>query len=62
VVAHADLLSADGTVDLPLVVLAGLSKHGQQHNRPVGRTPIRYPDGGLGKPEPQFPDLAFKVL
>ncbi|MBO0838882.1 MAG: hypothetical protein J2P28_25665, partial [Actinobacteria bacterium] len=40
-VALADLLSANGTVDLSLVVLADLSKHGQQHNRPVGRTPVR---------------------
>jgi hypothetical protein len=61
-VALADLLGPDSAIDLPLVVLAGLAEHGQEHDRPVGRTPVRYPDGGPGKPEPQFPDLAFEVL
>jgi hypothetical protein len=60
--AFADLLGPDSAIDLSLVVLAGLAKHGQENDRPVGRTPVRYPDGDLGKPEPQFPDLAFEVL
>jgi len=62
VVAFTDLLFPDGPVDLPLVVLAGLPKHGQQHDRPVGRTPVRYPDGDVGKPEPQLPYLAIELL
>jgi hypothetical protein len=29
---------------------------------PSGAHQYGYPDGGLGKPEPQFPDLTFEVL
>jgi hypothetical protein len=42
-VALADLLGPDSAIDLPLVVLAGLAKHRQEHDRPVGRTPVRLP-------------------
>jgi predicted enzyme related to lactoylglutathione lyase len=62
VVALACLLGADGAIDLPLVVLAGLAEHGQHHDRAIWPAPVRYPDRHLGKPNPQLPDLAFQVI
>jgi len=48
----AEQLSPDRAVDLSLVVLSGLAEHRQEHDGPVGGTPVRYPDGDLTKPDP----------
>ena len=58
--ALARALGADSPVDLPLVVLAGLMEHGQHDDRAIWSAPIRYPDRHPRKPNPQFPDLAFR--
>lgn len=61
-VTLADLLRPDRTVNLPLIMLAGLAEYRQQHNRAVGPAPIRYPDRHLVKPEPQFPHRILQVI
>jgi hypothetical protein len=62
VVSLAGLLRADGPVDLPLLVLAGLTERGQQHDSPIRGTPVRYPGRDIAKPDPQLPDGAFQVV
>jgi hypothetical protein len=52
----------DRPVDLPLIMLAGLAEHGQQHDHTVGPAPIRYPDGHLVKPDAEFPHRALQVI
>jgi hypothetical protein len=46
----------DCPVDLPLVVLPGLAEHGQEHDPPISRTPVRDPGRNITKTDPQLPD------
>jgi hypothetical protein len=62
VVTFTELLRPDRPVDLPLIMLAGLAEHGQQHDHAVGPAPIRYPDGQLVKPDAEFPHRAHQVI
>ena len=43
-------------------MLAGLPKHGQQHDPPIRSTPVRYPCRNIGKPDPQLPNLPFQMI
>jgi hypothetical protein len=62
VVALAGLLRADGPVDLPLLVLAGLAEHGQQHDSPIRSTPVRNPGRNIPEPQAQLPHWSFQVV
>jgi hypothetical protein len=62
VIALALLLGTNRSVDLALLVLAGLLENGEHHDRAVGPAPIRYPDRHPSKPNPQFPDLPLQVI
>jgi len=62
VVALAGLLRADGPVDLPLLMLAGLAEHGQQHDPPISSTPVRDPGRNIAKTKPKLPDRPFQVV
>lgn len=57
-----DLLGSDGPFDLPLIVLLGLTEHGEQDDSPLRGAPIRYPDRDFAKPDSQLPNLSFKVI
>ena len=61
-VTLADLLCPDRPVDLPLVMLAGLAEHRQQHDRAIGPAPIRYPDRNLVKPDTKFPYPSLQMI
>jgi GNAT superfamily N-acetyltransferase len=60
VVALTGFLRADGAVDLPLLVLAGLAEHCQQDDPPIRSTPVRYPGRDIPKPDPQLPGIAVQ--
>jgi hypothetical protein len=62
VVALAGLLRAYRPVDLPLIVLAGLAEHGQQHNPPIRSTPVGEAGRNIAEPDPQFPDRPVQVV
>jgi hypothetical protein len=62
VIPFAELLSPHRAVDLALIVLPGLPEHGQEHDDPIGSTPVRYPGRNLAKPNPQLPDSALQVV
>jgi hypothetical protein len=48
-VALTALLRADGSVDLSPIVMTDLLEHREEHDRPVGSTPISYPDARSGE-------------
>jgi hypothetical protein len=56
------LLCPDRPINLPLVMLASLAEHRQQHDRAIGPAPIRYPDRYLAKPDPKFPYRALQMI
>src|SRR5262249_27446290 len=61
-VALADLLRSNRSVDLPLIVLPDFAEHREQHDQPLRSTPVSHPAGNVAESDPQLPDRTVQVV